>query len=126
MSESYLSCPSCGEEVKALPVYPGNREFPEGYWSDGDSGKCHCGTECFVAADGEKAWLEVRDEEPTAPAEPTGSNAQRAYELLHDLDNWQPMHSGDWRTVTAALDAAEQRGHDRATAPAAPPKQSPP
>lgn len=64
MIEQYLSCPSCGEEVKSIPAYRGNSEFPDGYWNDGDSGKCHCGAEVHVWADGEQACLELS--EPTS------------------------------------------------------------
>ena len=56
--EHYLSCPSCGEECKSLPSYRANLEFPQGYWSDGDREKCHCGVEVQVWADGEVACLE--------------------------------------------------------------------
>lgn len=65
--EHFLSCPSCGEEVKSLPAYRGNSEFPKGYWTDGDTGKCHCGTECCVVADGESAWLETVGEAEDKP-----------------------------------------------------------
>lgn len=63
MDEHFLSCPSCGEEVKSLPAYRGNQDFPDGYWSAGDTGKCHCGVDVEVEADGECAWLELVENE---------------------------------------------------------------
>ncbi len=61
MSEHYLSCPSCGDEVRSLPAYRPNPRFPYGYWSDGDTCKCHCGSDLQVGADGECAWLQLID-----------------------------------------------------------------
>ena len=47
-------------------------------------------------------------------------NSRRAYELLHSLNNWEPMNTPDWRAVTAALDEAEARGRALAEPQGAP------
>ncbi len=57
----YLSCPACGEQCRGLPASRPTPQWPHGCWSDGDTGKCQCGAEVHVVADGECAWLELEE-----------------------------------------------------------------
>ncbi len=40
------------------------------------------------------------------------SNFQRAHDLLHGLNNWEPMNTPDVRAVAEAIAAAEKRGRE--------------
>lgn len=46
-----LDCPSCGAPCEGVPPDGYNRNTGHVYWSDGQWGKCQCGTEVMVTVD---------------------------------------------------------------------------
>ncbi len=56
-----LECPVCGEGCESLPAHAPTEDTPYLHWFDDEEGKCQCGAELYVSADGDNAWLVERD-----------------------------------------------------------------